>query len=391
MTFSRDHWLPVSGYDLNKNGVDDSEDYAVFNLKPVGPGFINLPMTSFGYFSAGNAAWDDPDLQDHDGTLQWYNLLRGYITNTDVDDPTPFIAPSTGVATKFPLDGDPVTKLGDVDGIAGNFAPADRRMALSSGPFEMAPGDSQEVVVAIIGGESGSLAEGSPTQSVFQMKVNDEIAQFLYSTLFTQVPKPPIAPVVKATPLENSVGLVWGTDPETIAATEEPVPAGYHFEGYSVYQLPSPTAKLSEGVLIANFDVVNNVRTIQEVRFLGNYGQGVLIPTHFGNDTGLQRFFNVTEDALTGGKLFPGNYYYFAVTAYNYNEFSDVVKSLESSPTIIPVQTQSPLPGYKTGKDLDDMVDITHATGAAEQGEVHVKVIDPTQLTGHDYEVYFEP
>jgi hypothetical protein len=79
-----------AGQDLNKNGVDDAEDFGIFNLEPIGPGKINLPMTSFGYFSAGNEEWDDPDLFEYDGSLQWYNLVRGFITNTRVEDPTPF-------------------------------------------------------------------------------------------------------------------------------------------------------------------------------------------------------------------------------------------------------------------------------------------------------------
>ncbi len=57
----------VDGQDLNLNGVDDAVDYGIWNLKKVGPGKINLPMTSFFYFSAGSPI-SDPPLADYDGT-----------------------------------------------------------------------------------------------------------------------------------------------------------------------------------------------------------------------------------------------------------------------------------------------------------------------------------
>src|SRR2546426_1613625 len=47
--------------------------------------------------------------------------------------------------TKFQVPGDPVTGSGWLDS-----NPADRRLMLSTGPFTMAPGDSQEVTIAII-------------------------------------------------------------------------------------------------------------------------------------------------------------------------------------------------------------------------------------------------
>ena len=380
----------VAGQDINNNGVDDAEDYAVFNLQKIGPGKVNMQMTSFGYFSAGNTEWDDPDLGKYDGTLQWYNLLRGYITNTDVENPTPFTHRATGEATKFPLDGDPVTGQGDIDGNPGlgNFAPADRRMSLSTGPFVMAPGDVQEVVVAIVGGKSGSLEKGSRTQSVFDMKVNDEIAQFLYNTLFTEVPKPPSSPVVKITPLENKVAINWGSSLTAVEATENTVEAGYAFEGYNVYQLPTATSSVSDGVRIATFDVVNNVKKIIETRFLPEYGQGVQIPVRFGDDTGVQRYFVVDKNYLNGEPLHPGNTYYFAVTAYNYNANAEVVKSLESSLTVLPVTTQSAMPGKEYKSEAGDLISISHEAGVSD-GQVQVTVIDPGSVTGHDYEIFF--
>ncbi len=159
------------------NGNVDDAEYDIFGIAPAAAGYVllqgpvvpstgdsayyngkmladykNLPMSSFGYFSAGNTEWTDPVLGHYDGTLQWFNLLRGYISNTNVDNPTPFTHRSTGEATKFPLDGDPVTGMGDIDGQGSNFAPSDRRMLLATGPFTLNPGEEQEMVVALMGG-----------------------------------------------------------------------------------------------------------------------------------------------------------------------------------------------------------------------------------------------
>jgi PKD repeat protein len=61
----------------------------------------------------------------------------------------PAIAPGDcgGGPTRFEVSGDPVYGSGCLDG-----NPADRRMLISTGPFDLAPGDSQHVVLALIVG-----------------------------------------------------------------------------------------------------------------------------------------------------------------------------------------------------------------------------------------------
>lgn len=374
-----------AGQDLNKNGVDDAEDYGIRNLKKVGPGLINLPMTSFGYFSAGNPEWDDPDLQVYAGSLQWYNLLRGYITNDNVLNPTPFTHRSTGKPTKWPLNGDPLTGTGDVDGTGANFAAADRRLALCSGPFKMAPGDTQEVVVALIGGISTDNL-----LSVSELKNNDQVAQLLFDNLFAGIPKAPPSPNVKAFPAEDGIVLNWGFDANAVAATENTVIADYAFEGYNVYQLPSLNASKAQAKRIATFDVVNGVETIYGKVFDANYGEEILVPVQFGKDYGIQRYFVVDKNYLTSGALFPGNTYYFAVTAYNYNENPQLIeaKSLESPLTVFSVTTQAPPPGVRYESEVESEITVTHSAGVSD-GQVVVKVIDPSAVTGHQYEVFF--
>jgi hypothetical protein len=376
---------PAMGYDFFQGPIVASPgDTAIFNLK-YRVGYKNLPMTSFGYFSAGNVEWEDPTLQSYDGTLEWYNLLRGYITTNNVTNPTPFTHRATGEVTKFPLDGDPVLGTGDVDGEGSNFPPADRRMALCSGPFKLMPGDSQEVVVAMLGGHADSYL-----QSVSDLKLTDVVAQKLFDDLFTTVPKAPAAPKVEVTPEENQIVLNWGSDQAAVAATENPVISGYAFQGYDIYQFPTATSGLSQAVRIGTFDLNDGVTTIYGLRFVPQFGQELEVPVQYGLDKGVQRYFVVDKNYLTGEALFPGNTYYFAVTAYNYNPNPTLIqdKALESAATVIPVTTQSTKPGVRYGDTPGSEVAYHHTMGVSD-GLMQVTVIDPAKLTGDSMEVYF--
>ncbi|NIT58735.1 MAG: hypothetical protein GWN00_21680, partial [Aliifodinibius sp.] len=182
-------------------------------------GAINLPMTSFAFFAAGDPVITDPPLGDYNGTLGWYNLLRGFIPTFDVNNPTPFThraGPLQGRITKFPLNGDPFTNTGDLDGQGNNLAPGDRRLLLNSGPFDLPVwvddnGDGlanfpepgvQEIVVAVIGALGNTY-----TSSVDQLKLTDRVAQQLYDDLFQTVPKPPAPPQVDTSPFRESIVL----------------------------------------------------------------------------------------------------------------------------------------------------------------------------------------
>ena len=377
------------GYDFFQGPIiytGDPADTAVFDLKKVS-GAKNLPMTSFGYFTAGGV-WSDPTLDDYEGTLQWYNLMRGFAPTIEVNDPTPFTVqtgPKAGQATKYPLSGDPVNGTSDTDDLDGYVEdPSDRRMLECSGPFKMEPDDVQEVVVAVIGGLGGTYL-----QSVADLKSTDLVAQTVYNSLFKIVPKPPSTPQVKAVALENQIILDWGWNEEAVKATENKVIINYKFEGYNVYQFPTPTSKIGDpGVVrLATYDKVNGVRIIKSSVFSPEYGTVVELPIQFGGDTGLKRYFTVEKDYINSLPLYRGSTYYFAVTAYNYDPALIRDRALESAATIFAVTPQNPNPGYEYEGSAGQELAVEH-TGASD-GQVEVSVIDPTATTGHDYEIFF--
>ncbi len=380
----------AAGYDFFQGPLVPSPgDTGVFNLKYV-PDHKNLPMTSFGYFSAGGT-WSDPPMGVIEFTLQWYNMLNGFAPTNDLVNPTPWVigsGPDAGKETKFPLYGDPASDPeginSDIDGKGSNMGPGDRRMFANTGPFEMKPGDEQEVVVALIGGLGGNQI-----QSVSDLKSTDVVAQQVYDKLFQVIPKPPAAPDVKAVPLDDKIVLNWGWNVDRIKETEEKKIINYEFEGYNIYQLPTATSKVGdEGVVrIATFDRINGVRIIKSSTFSPEYGTVVDLPIQFGSDTGIQRYFVITKDYITGKPLYRGTTYYFAVTAYNYDGTLVRDRALESPAVVHSVTVQDPKPGYRFEGDAEQTLEVTK--DGNDDGVCQVIVVDPTATTGHEYKVFF--
>ncbi len=375
---------PAVGYDFFQGPIVPSPgDTAVFDLKKV-PDHKNLPITSYGYFGSGTK-WTDPTMGTYDGTLQWYNLLRGFAPTTDVDSVTWFVhttGPNEGENTKFPLDGDPVTGEGDVDGVT--YQPGDRRMLQSTGPFVMENNDVQEVVVAVVGGLGGNNL-----QSVADMKSTDAVAQVVYNSLFKVIPKPPSAPLVKANAMESQIVLDWGWNQAAVEKTENVKIIGYEFEGYNIYQLPSATASIHDpkSVRVATFDRINGVRIIKSSMFSPEYGTVVALPVQFGNDTGVKRYFIVEKDYINNLPLYRGSTYYFAVTAYNYDGTLIRDRALESAGTAHAITVAGPPPGYEYEGNVGEELKVDHE--GVSDGQVQVVVVDPSTTTGHDYEIFF--
>ncbi|MGA9118012.1 MAG: T9SS type A sorting domain-containing protein [Bacteroidota bacterium] len=142
--------VPALGFTLIQGPrVVSPGDSALFHEKVI-PGYKNLRMSAFAFFTQGNLAYVDP-VQGPGGDTQWYNAMGGHtITGAQFLDPANGSQP-----TKFCLSGDPVKatdgSAGWVDGMNG-LTPQDRRIIMAVGPFTMSAGDTQEVVVAMMGG-----------------------------------------------------------------------------------------------------------------------------------------------------------------------------------------------------------------------------------------------
>ena len=353
-------------------------DTAIFNLQKL-PGYKNMPATSFGYFSADGAYSDPAPYGNVEAAREYYNLMRGYAPIDDLENPTAWVD-DNGNATLFPYAGDPVTATGHVDS-----SPGDRRMLINSGPFTLAAGDTQDVVEAIVGGLGDNQLS-----SITDMKFTDQVAQALFDDLFQSVPSAPSPPSVSVTTTEESVVLNWGDDLDAILATEYDSTAGYVFEGYNVYQLPTATSSLGDAVKVATFDLENGVTEILGNVFVPEYGTQVSIPVQNGLDVGVKRFFVAEQDYTTGKPLYAGSEYYFAVTAYNYNPAPDLIedKALESAAAVLPVVVQPPPPGTRYTSPAGTMLTFTKSGGESD-GQIEGVVVDPGKVTGDDYTIGF--
>ena len=133
------------------------------------PGIKDQQMTSFSPSVLGNIfpplCWQYPSQ-----SIQIYNYLRGLIC-----DGSPYVSPTDNMITRFPFSGNPVDSTGWYMGYQGNINPNDMRMSINTGPITMAPGDTQEVVIAIIAARGSSNLE-----SITELKKTAKIVQYFY-------------------------------------------------------------------------------------------------------------------------------------------------------------------------------------------------------------------
>jgi hypothetical protein len=119
---------------------------AAFGLKSR-QDFKNLPMTAFFCFAPGVSVPMDPATGER-GAIEWYRVMKGLSPCCGI----PIIDPTNGRQTRFMMYGNPLNNIesgGWTDGMGG-LQPGDRRMAMGTGPFTLADGDTQEIVVATI-------------------------------------------------------------------------------------------------------------------------------------------------------------------------------------------------------------------------------------------------
>jgi len=137
---------PAAGYSVVQGPrVPHPADSAFFDFKRL-PNWRNLPMRSFIYIASGVPI-------DYWGRAEkYYNMLRGFVALIGAE--LYFPSPPSTIPGPFPLSGDPSRRDGFVDGLGTqySFAPGDRQLMIATGPFKMAPGDTQEVVFAFVAG-----------------------------------------------------------------------------------------------------------------------------------------------------------------------------------------------------------------------------------------------
>ena len=385
----RDYGLPPPsvGYDILQGpAIASPGDVAVFDMR-YRQNYKNLGMTGFAYFGP-SSPYADPAPGYHD-TIRWYKMLRGYSGVRDGD--VYHVHPPGVTPGPFPLAGDPVTGTVHIDGQGEDWSltPGDRRILCNTGPFRMAPGDTQEIVVALICGLGADRLS-----SISVMKYNDRFAQAAYDMLFA-VADAPKTPNVKIAELDSKVILEWGSDLTRVAETEGKVDGagGYAFEGYNVYQLPKDRSGIEEAKRIATYDLITDPAVVLDEQFDPAVGQYLMTPVQYGSNSGIQREFVFDRDYVRGiDQINNGTDYYLAVTAYSVTTVPRFLpRSIESPLHVIKVVPQLSWLGEVMGSDYGQTIDgINHIMGSGDATITPI-VIDPFVVVPAIYTVSWDP
>jgi hypothetical protein len=248
---------------------------------------------------------------------------------------------------------------------------ADTRYFHATGPFNLAPGDSVEVIVGIVAGAPvlnvpgftpGTLVPhglpGDTTRIIEKIMGRGNLAGPAYPSIFKQVldartlfetnfllPTPPPSPTVTAIPGDRQVTVMWSDDPVNARdpyfpiAQQRGIPGfrEFDFEGFRVYRRVRPSAPWE---LIAQFDLKNGLTEVITTTDSVLTADSVWLPVrqdtaHAGTDTGLQ--FAIVDrggrfpDPSNGPGLLNGVTYFYTVTSYDINSpFAPGGSSLES-------------------------------------------------------------
>lgn len=353
---------PAVGYDFFQGPLDSTGNLADTAIMwgQIYPGNRNLPMSSFNKYINGT----DPHTD-----LETYNYMQGLNK-----DGTPYVF--GGDTLTFFHSGDPVAGTGDIDA-----NPADRRYMLTTGPFTFRPGDSTEVVAAII------AAQGSDRlTSITRLKEIDKRAQQIYDNFF-QTAQPCQAPEVTVARVPNRVAFSW-TD------TSEVVPGDYPFIGYLVSQGPDADGPWTQVAISDIQDTVLRLLDTQVVQ-TGTIADTVAIVLRQLPNEGIERTFSTTTDVLTGEPIRNLRTYFFKVEGFTYSggtltdtvEFGDKLLGCETVFEVIP---QNPPANFGQSLFFADTIPIDTANSDIfSEGQVLPLVVNPLELTGDTYKVFF--
>ncbi|MBI5709933.1 MAG: hypothetical protein HZC42_06455 [Candidatus Eisenbacteria bacterium] len=298
-----------------------------------------------------------------------YHLMRTL-------DPSgqPVTDPTTGLPTSFTYTGDPVAGTGWLPGPL-----YDPRMLLSSGPFTLAPGDSQVIAGAIVAARGADRLA-----SVDVLRLAADFARGLFARGY-EFAQPPSPPTVSVEAERDRVALCW--DEAARSAYRE---TGYAFQGFNVWQGAGPSGPWTR---LATWDESDGVRVVADDVL--DPARGIVLhdaPVGFGTDSGIRFCHEVARDTLRGGPLVSGTEYWFAVSAYAVGA-GEKPRVLESPLAVVAAIPQRPAPGSDPGaaSALPVVYRPVDPSVPATTDRITVEVVDPARVTGHRYRVGFTP
>ena len=402
------------GYVYNGNAVDNVYGPAPavgfdFFQGPVSEDGDTLGVTRFMYFVRGGpAGTEDPHFAQ-----EIYNAQQGFWRGGQPLRAKGNGFQTDGEITKFAFPGDPVTGAfwSEVnnDGNGSRNYYVDRRFAMSTGPFTMRPGDSQDIAFGIMFAQSTDNLS-----SITALRDADVLAQ-LVSDIGFNIPSPPPPPplcnpnssnaqlhpgsghCLYASELDGQAHLVWGypsTSENYLGSFDAADPflakldlddKTYTFEGFNIYRYPTSSFAPEQREHVATFDVVNGVTKVIDLNPVFDSDVGAFLPKVFarGTDSGIQYHFPLSN-------LMNYTDYYYGVSAYAYspNSTPKVIESPLTHITVRPSRIASTEGGSSLGSDTTSDSSAVAVTQSG-QGIVTWRIVDPAQVTGSNYMVEF--
>ena len=311
---------------------------------PLDENFEEIGMSSFTYYNNGGIGeW--PDAQtDPEVAIEYYRYMSG-----SWKDGSPFTFGGSG----YNIGGDPIDYAfteppNDPSGwsmCSANLNYGDRRTIQASGPFRLDPGAVNELIIGVVWVPD---ITDYPCPSIAPLLYADETAQALFDNCF-DITDGPDAPDVDIVELDRELILILTNDANSNNYKEEyqeidlraptdlsDEEKSYRFEGYKIYQLaaedvsPAELENPAKARLIFQVDVKNDIEQIVNWTPIPHPtvgGELIYEPTVkvIGNNDGIRRTFQVTEDQFASGDRSLVNHrkYYFMAVAYAHNNYED--------------------------------------------------------------------
>ncbi|MCX6832851.1 MAG: hypothetical protein NT028_12110 [candidate division Zixibacteria bacterium] len=374
---------PAVGFDFFQGPIvpgeptDSAYSFGVWN-----EGKKKLGMTAFSKYING---------EDPQAASEVYLFMKGYRKLSG--QMVPAVDPN-GDTTTFVFAGDPQTQTGWLD-----ILPNDRRFMMTSGPFTMAPGDSQEVVVAVLVGQGSNALS-----SIGSLKQVDSKAQAVFDLNFN-IPNPPPSPTVFARGLNGEIDLTWGNEPVGSIEKNDALNQEFHFEGFNLYQGETAQGpwtrftvydEVNQAVCAA--DTLTGDTTYCDLALIYDdivdpiAGDAQRVIVQQGSNAGLTNHLILKNSRLDGSTIKDNQPYFFGVTAYSVDyrglkPFSDKDGRFLG---FLTENLESPIVSYEARSHTQvGYVSDTAAHEGNSDGLTVVEYYDYSKMTGHDYEVSF--
>lgn len=249
-------------------------------------------------------------------------------------------------------------------------------MLMSMGPFNMASGDTQEVVIAQIAAVGKDRLNG-----IRLIRFYGDLLQDIYNNLMVDIEnslKEKPQPYFDYDKVSDEIEFGWFNNAESKEYN------GYSFQGYNVYQLFSAGFPIKgNAIRLATYDKIDGITKIYGNVMDETYGYSTLGVVQNGSDRGVENSFATDWDYVNDTKLFKGKEYYYGVSAYYYNSASQ--KSIETPLQVFTAKYKENVNGNSYGEQLE----LTHLSGNSDIENVSVTVVDPDIITGHKYKINF--